>query len=291
MSGKHSTKMDKETSTKLEDFRAKAAAEADEIIFRTFPSKILCVPFIQAAGHQPFLNLTNLLTPVMCRELQQLIDDSADPSSIFNISHASKATNKTVYSISASPEEDSEPASKKRKLNGVNTTNGTVAELGVTAGNDVAHAANPGLIRFNRHMQQVHDVIKRESEQLADYCDKVKLWVNLSMPKIEDGDNFGVQIQEEVLNEVQRSQESAYNLRDAARQNHVTRAKICSKILKYPHLEDYTMALLEHDERQLYIARQNLFDIRNIYAILTDILHKNINKIRSPKGNNAVALY
>ena len=46
----------------------------------------------------------------------------------------------------------------------------------------------------------------------------------------------------EVLNELHRSQESAYNLRDASRQSHINRAKLCSKILKYPHVEDYTVS-------------------------------------------------
>ena len=40
------------------------------------------------------------------------------------------------------------------------------------------------------------------------------------------------------------------------------------------------MALQEHDEKQLYVARQNLIDLRNMYAILTDIVHKNITKVR-----------
>ena len=104
----------------------------------------------------------------------------------------------------------------------------------------------------------------------------------------------------EVLTELHRSQESAYNLRDSARQNYLNRAKICSKIIKYPNVEDYTvsparsglwsnlhniarhqLALKEHDEKQLYSARQNILDLRNVYAILTDILHKNINKVGS----------
>ena len=100
----------------------------------------------------------------------------------------------------------------------------------------------------------------------------------------------------EVLNELHRSQESGYNMRDGVRQNHLNRAKICSKIIKYPHLEDYAvrallfvlkygssswlqLALKEHDDKQLYIARQNLSDLRNVYAIMTDILHKNISKV------------
>lgn len=40
------------------------------------------------------------------------------------------------------------------------------------------------------------------------------------------------------------------------------------------------LALKEHDEKQLYIARQNLHDLRSIYAVITDMLHKNIEKVR-----------
>jgi|SRR5712671_5613754 len=45
----------------------------------------------------------------------------------------------------------------------------------------------------------------------------------------------------EVLNELHRSQESGYNMRDNVRQHFLNRAKICSKIIKYPHLEDYAV--------------------------------------------------
>jgi len=45
----------------------------------------------------------------------------------------------------------------------------------------------------------------------------------------------------EVLSELLRSQESAYNVRDSIRQHHLARAKICSKLIKYPHIEDYTV--------------------------------------------------
>lgn len=38
-------------------------------------------------------------------------------------------------------------------------------------------------------------------------------------------------------------------------------------------------ALKEHDERQLYVSRRNLLDLRNIYAVISDILHKNIAKV------------
>jgi Proteasome activator PA28, C-terminal len=46
---------------------------------------------------------------------------------------------------------------------------------------------------------------------------------------------------QEVLSELHRSQESGYNLRDHPRTNHLNRAKICSKLIKYPNIEDYAV--------------------------------------------------
>jgi hypothetical protein len=43
----------------------------------------------------------------------------------------------------------------------------------------------------------------------------------------------------------------------------------------------FQLALKEHDEKQLYLARQHLLDLRNMYAVLTDLIHKNISKVKS----------
>lgn len=39
------------------------------------------------------------------------------------------------------------------------------------------------------------------------------------------------------------------------------------------------IALKEHDEKQYYMALRNLIDLRNIYAVLTDVIHKNFQKV------------
>ncbi|KZS95913.1 proteasome activator pa28 REG alpha/beta subunit [Sistotremastrum niveocremeum HHB9708] len=200
------------------------------------------------------------------------------PSSHFHISHAAKSTDTTVHHSLGDPSIDPRKP-KKRKLEDHETAD------------DAHFTVYPSYVTANRQLQVVLKHVKDECDELVSLCDTVTLWVNLSMPRIEDGDNFGVQIQEEVLSELSKSQEAAYNTRDGVRTHHLARAKICSKMIKYPHLEDYPLALAEHDEKQYYFARQHLIDIRNIYAVLTDILHKNIAKIRSPKGNNSVGLY
>ncbi|KAI0639981.1 proteasome activator pa28 REG alpha/beta subunit [Trametes polyzona] len=248
MSGKAPT-LDKKLKNELEEFKEKVRIEAERVVFEVFPKKV---------------------------NLQKLIDSTAETTSPFHLSSASPSTDTTVYPPPSAP---AEPESKKRKLDHGEAVNG------ISSSNDTSHAKNPSKMVGNKHTAALHEQLKRECEALAELCDKVKLWINLSMPRVR------VQIQEDVLNEIHRSQESAFNLRDAARQDYLTRAKICSKIMKYPHLDDYVLALKEHDEKQVYIARQNLHDLRSIYAILTDMLHKNIEKIRTPKGNNASTMY
>jgi proteasome activator subunit 3 (PA28 gamma) len=49
-----------------------------------------------------------------------------------------------------------------------------------------AGARYPALVRANAHLAQVHAVIKRECLELAESCDQCKLWINLSMPRIEE---------------------------------------------------------------------------------------------------------
>ncbi|KII94162.1 hypothetical protein PLICRDRAFT_50144 [Plicaturopsis crispa FD-325 SS-3] len=253
------TAVDKETAKKLDAFRLKVAETAEDVVFRVFPNKV--------------------------RQLQALIESTADKSSPFHVSHASSFTDVTIYPAPTPPTPSDEPDAKKRKRT---TDSNGVAPGATTPVNDTRHATYPNLVRANAHTTKVHEKVTAECEELAELCDKIKLWINLTMP---NGDNFGVQIQEEVLTELHRSQETAYNLRDSARQDHLNRAKICSKLIKYPHVEDYALALKEHDRKQLYSSRQHLVDIRNIYAIVTDILHKNITKIRAPKANNSVGLY
>lgn len=43
--------------------------------------------------------------------------------------------------------------------------------------------------------------------------------------------------------ELHRAQESALNIRDTARRDRLSRGKICSKLVKYPDIQDYAVYL------------------------------------------------
>ncbi|KAH7885980.1 proteasome activator pa28 REG alpha beta subunit [Phlebopus sp. FC_14] len=228
--------MTKEAAEKLQDFRTRVASVAEDIIFQVFPAKII--------------------------ELTATVESADAEDSPFHISHAPPSTDAKVYPLTVTATESNGPPSKRKRAED--------GSASLSLANDATNARYPELVHANKHLLTLQETIKKECAQLSDCCDKVKLWVNLTMPKIEDGDNFDTR---------------------GVRQNHLARAKICSKLIKYPNIEDYTFSLMEHDEKQLFFARQNLTDIRNIYAVMADILHKNIAKIRSPRGNNRAGLY
>jgi len=46
-----------------------------------------------------------------------------------------------------------------------------------------------------QHVVELSNKIKQELMGLVDMCNKVKIAIQLSIPRIEDGNNFGVSIQ------------------------------------------------------------------------------------------------
>ncbi|KAG0147255.1 hypothetical protein CROQUDRAFT_43162 [Cronartium quercuum f. sp. fusiforme G11] len=176
---------------------------------------------------------------------------------------------------------------KKRKV-----TNGKEAVL--PASIDQAQASpglggvkNPSHVSSSAEVNSQYIFMRHHWEELISITNDIKVYINLLVPKIEDGDTFGVQVQEECLAELGRAQDSGYNLLDAQFKHHLARAKLASKLIKYPNLEDYQLALKEHDRKSSYLCRQHLIDLRNIYTFLTDLLHKNIAKLIKPKGANS----
>ena len=67
----------------------------------------------------------------------------------------------------------------------------------------------------------------------------VKLWVQLLVPRIEDGNNFGVGVQDEIIAELARVEEAGFLSLDLMTKYFQTRARIVGKFKKHPHILDY----------------------------------------------------
>jgi len=148
-----------------------------------------------------------------------------------------------------------------------------------------------GTVSYNRFVHNYCEKAKPLMRGLMEHANMVRMWINFLIPKIEDGNNFGVSIQEDVVAEARQVESEASSYLDQISRYYLQRARIISKIAKYPHIEDYRQSIKEFDERQMLNLQNAILEMRNHYASLFDIIMKNIDKIKVPRSANAQNMY
>lgn len=138
------------------------------------------------------------------------------------------------------------------------------------------YALPMGKVACNAVICDVIKVVKPIIRALVEDTNLLKMWISFMIPKvrtfchictsklsffspklifyqnlvilsrskqIEDGNNFGVSIQEDTLAEIQSVESEAAAFIDQISRYFISRAKIVSKVAKYPHIEDYRRAV------------------------------------------------
>merc|ERR1712191_33260 len=108
---------------------------------------------------------------------------------------------------------------------------------------------------------------------------------------VEDGNNFGVSIQEDMLAEIRSVESEAAAFFDQISRYFITRGKIVTKVTKYPFVEDFRVTVEELDEKEYVSLKLVICEIRNHYSTLHDIIMKNLEKIKKPRTSNVDNLY
>lgn len=119
------------------------------------------------------------------------------------------------------------------------------------------------------------------------------MWLKFLIPKVEDGNNFGVDIQEFFLDELTMIAAVATLFFKTIEKYHEERADVLKKVTKYPFIEDYRRAVKELDEKEGLWLHLVLGEIRNHYAQIYDFTQKNEDRLLAPRGhgNNLDAMY
>ncbi|XP_003741715.1 proteasome activator complex subunit 3 [Galendromus occidentalis] len=148
-----------------------------------------------------------------------------------------------------------------------------------------------GPVKLNQTLTKLFEITKPLIVQQINDCNLLKMWIELSIPKVEDGNNFGVDIQEECLKEVSSAESEAALYLDQPARYYMSRAKMIVKLAKYPHVEDYRKTIEELDEKQYMNVKLVVRELFNNYAAIHDMLTKNLEKIKRPRTTNANSLY
>jgi len=145
-----------------------------------------------------------------------------------------------------------------------------------------------GVVHTNTKITKLLKVVKPHLRQLVQDTNLLKMWISFMIPKIEDGNNFGVSIQEDTLAELRTVESEALAYYDQSARYHVTRAKLVSKVAKFPHIEDYRASVAETDEKELLSLRLVVTEVKNHYSTLYDLIMKNREKIKKPREFQSV---
>lgn len=240
----------------VSEYTDKLIAETEELITNQIPDKIFSLDKANTESFLPYKDIVSITTDVnICPE-----------SLAGALSSIQELRNSNDHNV---------PITKKRKLE--NNEDGFSNFAGVPC---------------NKKLTHLIDLIKPEVRDVIQTCEKIQMWIQLLIPRIEDGNNFGVSIQEEVLNEVHRIQSESVNYLDSISRYFVTRAKIASKVAKYPFLDDYKRAIKEIDEKEYLSLQFSINEMKSHYLLILDVVSKNYEKIKKPRSSaNLTSMY
>ncbi|XP_018900120.2 proteasome activator complex subunit 3 isoform X1 [Bemisia tabaci] len=239
------------SSSTVEEYKDSLKTKAEHLILKEFPEKIVRL--------NELLETSQFKEKDSSKVHQELNIPVPEPVSLQNCNN--------------------EPVSKKRKQDHEDIDGTKVFSI------------ISGTVPCNKYLTDVIKIVKPYIKELIEDANILKMWVSFMIPKIEDGNNFGVSVQEETLEEIQSVESEAATYFDQISRYHATRAKLVSKVAKYPHIDDYRTAIQELDERSHLSLWLIIIEIRNRYCTLHDIVIKNLEKIKRPRSSNAVSLY
>uniref|UniRef100_A0A1I8ENX3 Proteasome activator pa28 beta subunit family protein n=2 Tax=Wuchereria bancrofti TaxID=6293 RepID=A0A1I8ENX3_WUCBA len=248
----------------LDAYKTNLMKQAEKIVLEEFPKKVL--------------EFNNLLEDEQFsyERLPEVL-----PNIDLGIPYSEQLTEYVNDRSSTEHENDDRILKKKRKID---------ANIQSFHGTSV-YGFISGTVKCNEKLAGLTDITRPLLRDSVEAVNKVKMWILFLIPRIEDGNNFGVSIQEETLSEVRTVEAEAASFLDQMSRYFVSRARLVTKVAKYPHVEDYRRAILDMDEKQFINIRLVLTEMRNHFATLHDMITKNFEKIKMPRNNNAEHMY
>lgn len=120
----------------------------------------------------------------------------------------------------------------------------------------------------------------------------------LRIPRVEDGNNFGVSIQRDCIAEIDEMTDllefmldnitSYYKLRGAAAAAVIATWWLNCKMISNVQIKDFVQGLSEIDEANFYILKLFFKTLRNCYATVYDLMLKNYDRIQNPRSSSVI---
>jgi hypothetical protein len=140
------------------------------------------------------------------------------------------------------------------------------------------------LVRSNPALTELVAILQKEILEMSEMINALSIWVKLNVPRMADGNNFGVEVQEEITKVLEGAEDAGYDVLDSFANYHSARGTLVAKVLKNPNIEDFRHSLKELDEKTYIKTCLLACELRNDYITLYDLLAKNMDTLTTPRG-------
>lgn len=148
-----------------------------------------------------------------------------------------------------------------------------------------------GFIHGNEKILKLLDRVKPEIVDFREAIVIITCWIQHLIPKIEDGNDFGVAIQEKILERIAAVKTKAELFLTIINKYFLERGDTVAKASKETHVMDYRLLVHKKDIDVYNELRVILLDIRGFYTEFYDIINKNWEKVSNPKGEEKPSMY
>jgi hypothetical protein len=177
---------------------------------------------------------------------------------------------------------------KRREFNlssdQVNTPLPTVDKIAGKNTDEQQRNKSTVLVESNKAMTDLVEVLQKEVLDMSEMINALSIWVKLNVPRLADGNNFGVEVQQEITRVLEGAEDSGYAVLDSFASYYSTRGALATKVLKFPNVYDFRAAIRELDEKTYIKTCLLACELRNDYIKLYDMLAKNIDTLLTPRG-------
>ncbi|XP_061614291.1 proteasome activator complex subunit 2 [Phyllopteryx taeniolatus] len=148
-----------------------------------------------------------------------------------------------------------------------------------------------GFIKSHEMIVTLVGKLKPEIVSLRETIISVTSWIQHLIPKIEDGNDFGVAVQEKILERIAAVKTKVDGFQGNINKYFLERGDAVAKASKDTHVMDYRSLVHEKDVAVYSDIRMIVLDLRSFYVELYDMISKNMEKVTNPKGEEKPSMY
>ncbi|XP_053268009.1 proteasome activator complex subunit 2 [Pleuronectes platessa] len=148
-----------------------------------------------------------------------------------------------------------------------------------------------GFIKGNEKVMSALDKVRPEIVAFRGILTTVSCWIQHLIPKIEDGNDFGVVIQEKILERIAAVKTHVDAFQTNINKYFSERGDAVAKASKNTHVMDYRSLVHDKDDSIYAEIKVIVLDLRGFYVEIFDIVNKNLDKVTNPKGEEKPSMY